>query len=142
MTFVPSTASTSGAVAASAAAKHQQDLQAEEELMTKYGSDEIEDWEFKIVRASTRKFKNREFLRATCEEEARAGWEMLEKFDDNRVRLRRKIEHRDGDLHREIDPYRTLVGISMDHLGFLIAASVLAGTGILLGIVFWLTALR
>jgi len=110
--------------------------------MTKYGSDEIEGWEFKIVRASTRKFKNREFFRATCEEEARAGWEMLEKFDDNRVRLRRKIEHRDGDLHREIDPYRTLVGISMDHLGFLIAASVLAGTGILLGIVLWLTALR
>ena len=53
-----------------------------------------------------------------------------------------KIEHRDGDLHREIDPYRTLVGISLDRLGFLIVASTLLGTGILLGIVFWLTNLR
>jgi hypothetical protein len=141
MTFVPSTAATSGAIAASAAAKRQQELQAEEELMTKYSADEIEGWEFKIVRASTRKFKDPEFLRQTCEEEARAGWELLEKFDDNRVRFRRKIEHRDGDLHREIDPYRTLVGMSMDQLGFLIAASVLVGTGVLLGIVFWLTNL-
>jgi len=110
--------------------------------MTKYSADEIEGWEFKIVRASTRKFKDPDFFRKTCEEEARSGWEMLEKFDDNRVRFRRKNEHRDGDLHREIDPYRTLVGMSMDRLGFLIAASVLGGTGVLLGIVFWLTALR
>ena len=76
--------------------------------MTKYTADEIEGWEFKIVRASTRKFKDPEFFRKTCEEEARAGWEMLEKFDNNRIRFRRKIEHRDGDLHRDIDPYRTL----------------------------------
>jgi len=141
MTFVPSTAATSGAIAASAAAKRQQELQAEEELMTKYSADEIEGWEFKIVRASTRKFKDPEFLRQTCKEEAPAGWELLEKFDDNRVRFRRKIEHRDSDLHREIDPYRTLVGMSMDRLGFLIAASVLVGTGVLLGIVFLLTNL-
>jgi len=107
--------------------------------MTKYTADEIEGWEFKIVRASTRKFKDPEFFRKTCEEEARAGWEMLEKFDDNRVRFRRKIEHRDGDLHREIDPYRTLVGMSMDQLGLLIGASVLGGIGVLLGFVFWLT---
>ena len=107
--------------------------------MTKYTADEIEGWEFKIVRASTRKFKDPEFFRKTCEEEARAGWEMLEKFDDNRVRFRRKIEHRDGDLRREIDPYRTLVGMSADRLGFLIAGSVLLGMSILLGVVFWLT---
>ena len=139
MTFVPPTAATSGAMAASAAAKHQQEMQAEEELMTKYNTDEIEGWEFKIVRASTRKFKDPEFLRQTCEEEARSGWELLEKFDDNRVRFKRETEHRDGDLHRDIDPYRTLVGMSMDRLGFLIVASVLLGTGVLLGIVFWLT---
>ena len=139
MTFVPSTAATSGAMAASAAAKHQQEMQAEEELMTKYNADGMEGWEFKIVRASTRKFKDPEFFRKTCEEEARSGWEMLEKFDNNRVRFKRKTEHRDGDLHREIDPYRTLVGMSMDRLGFLIAALVLVGTGVLLETVFWLT---
>ena len=139
MTFVPSTAATSGAITAAAAAEHQRKMQREEELMTKYNADEMEGWEFKIVRASTRKFKDPEFFRMTCEEEARAGWEMLEKFDDNRVRFRRNIEHRDGDLHREIDPYRTLGGMSMDQLGMLIAASVVGGLGILFGIVFWLT---
>lgn len=46
---------------------------------------------------------------------------------------------RDGDLHRDIDPYRTLAGMSMDQLGLLIAASVVGGLGDLLGIVFWLT---
>jgi hypothetical protein len=103
--------------------------------MTKYSADEIEGWEFKIVRAATRKFKDPEFFRKTCEEEARAGWEMLEKFDDNRVRFRRKIEHRGDDLHREIDPYRTLVGMSMDQLGFLIAVSVLLGTGVFVAVI-------
>jgi hypothetical protein len=136
--FVPSTAAPSGTTAA-AAAEHQRKMQRDEELMTKYSVDEIEGWEFKIVRASTRKFKDPEFFRKVCEEEARAGWEMLEKFDDNRIRFRRKIEHPDGDLHRDIDPYRTLVGISADQLGLLIAASVLAGLGTLLGVVFWLT---
>ena len=41
--------------------------------MTKYTADEIEGWEFKIVRASTRKFEDPEFFLKTCEEEARAG---------------------------------------------------------------------
>ncbi len=64
---------------------------------------------------------------------------IIENIPHNGVRFRRKIEHRDGDLHREIDPYRTLVGMSMDQLGLLIAASVLVGLGVLSGIVFWLT---
>ncbi|MCW8984955.1 MAG: hypothetical protein OQK55_06405 [Thermoanaerobaculales bacterium] len=74
--FVPSTTATTGAITAAAAAEHQRKLQREEELMTKYTADEIEGWEFKIVRASTRKFKDPEFFRKTCEEEARAGWEV------------------------------------------------------------------
>jgi hypothetical protein len=135
MTFVPATTAAAGAATAAAAAKKRRELEREEELMTKYGTDEIEGWEFKIVRAATRKFKDSEFLRMTCEEEARSGWDMLEKFDDNRVRFRRKIEHRDGDLHRDIDPYRTQVGMTMDRLGFVIAASVVLGSGVLLAVI-------
>jgi len=113
MTMVPvTTVTTTAATTAAAAAAHQRELEKEEEQMTKYRADEIEEWEFKIVRASTKKFKNPEFLRKVREEEAMSGWEMLEKFDDYRVRFRRKIEHRGGDLHREIDPYRTTVGAS------------------------------
>ena len=99
--------------------------------MTKYSADEIEGWEFKIVRAATRKFKNQDFLRQTCEEEARSGWEMLEKFDNCRIRFKRKTENRDRDQHRDIDPYRTQVGMSSERLGFVIAMSVLLGTGAL-----------
>jgi len=141
MTFVPVTSATTGAVAAAAAAKHRLKLQREEELMTKYSAEEIEGWEFKIVRAATRKFKDREVFRQICEEEARSGWEMLEKFDEYRIRFRRKIENRDGDLHRDIDPYRTQVGMTSDRLGFLIAASVLAGTGALVGVIALIVSL-
>jgi hypothetical protein len=142
MTFVPSTAVTTGAVTAgAAAAQHQRMLQGEEELMTKYSADEIEGWEFKIVRAATRKFKDPEFFRQTCEEEARSGWEMVEKFDNSRIRFKRKTENRDRDQHRDIDPYRTQVGMTTDQLGLLITVAVFLVIGALLGTVFLLTNL-
>ena len=133
--FIPATTAATGAATAAAAARKRRELEREEEHMTKYGTEEIEGWEFKIVRSATRKFKDLAFLRKTCEEEAKSGWEMLEKFDDYRVRFRRKTEHRDGDLHRDIDPYRTQVGMSADRLGFVIATSVLLGIGVLGGVI-------
>ena len=135
MTFIPSTVATTGAVTAAGAAAHQRKLQGEEEQMTKYGTDEIEGWEFKIVRAASRKFKDPEILRQTCEEEARSGWEMLEKFDNCRIRFKRRIENRDGDQHRDLDPYRTQVGLTSDQLGLLITAVVFLGTGAVLAAV-------
>jgi hypothetical protein len=135
MTFIPSTTAITGAITAAGAAEHQRKHQGEEELMTTYGTDDIEGWEFKIVRAATRKFKDPEFLRQTCEEEARSGWEMLEKFDNCRVRFKRRIENRDGDQHRDIDPYRTQVGLTSDQLGLLITAVVFVGTGAVLAAV-------
>jgi hypothetical protein len=135
MTFVPSIAATSGAATAAAAAANQRRLQREEEIMTKYSDDEIEGWEFKIVRAATRKFKNPEFFRQICEEEAKSGWEMLEKFDNCRVRFKRKIENRDRDRHQEIDPYRTQVGMTSDQLGFLITVLVFLGLGALFAVI-------
>ena len=107
--------------------------------MTKYGADEIEDWEFKIMRSASGKFKKPEFLSRICEEESKAGWEMVEKFDDHRVRFRRSTEHRNRDQNLEIDPYRTRLGMGPDQIGLLIAASILVGLGTLLGIVFYLT---
>jgi hypothetical protein len=135
MTFIPSTAATTGAATAAAAAQHQRMLQREEELMTKYSADEIEGWEFKIVRAATRKFKDPDSLRQICDEEARSGWEMLEKFDDSRVQFKRRTDNRDGDLHRDIDPYRTQVGPSSAQLGLFITVLVFLGTGALLAVI-------
>ena len=73
------------AVAAAAAAAAAAERQKEEEIMTAYKNEDLECWEFKIVRASTRKFKNPETIRKLCAEEAEAGWQKIEKFDDSRI---------------------------------------------------------
>ena len=75
------------------------------------------------------------FRGRTCDEEARSGWEMLEKFDNCRIRFKRKTEHRDRDQQRDIDPYRTQVGMTSGQLGFLITAVVFLGTGALLAVI-------
>ena len=96
------------AAAAQAAAIRQRE---EEEQMTPYSpTDLAEHWEFKIIRSATGKFRDPAFLKQTLDEEARAGWMFLEKFDDSRVRLKRAANARQGDLGRSVDPYRTFVG--------------------------------
>ncbi len=122
MTFVPIV--TTGAAAA-AAAQHAEMLRREEEVMTSYGASDTEGWEFKIVRSATAKFKRPDVVRKLAEEEAMAGWELLEKFDDNRIRFKRRIEHRADDAHRGGDPYRTKYGIGADQLGLSVVLVVL-----------------
>jgi hypothetical protein len=68
----------------------------EEEEMTPYTPQEVaEHWEFKILRSATTQFRDPVRLRSILEEEARAGWTMIEKFDDTRVRLKRPASARD-----------------------------------------------
>ena len=128
MTYVPT-----GAVAAAAAAARR--MREEEENMTNYNADDLEGWEFKIVRASTRKFKDYEAVRQVCDEEARAGWEMVEKFDDYRIRFKRKTDKRAGDRHLDIDPYRSIVGIGQGSLATIITAASLVALGIIIMVV-------
>jgi len=105
-----------GIVAASnaAAERRRRELRAaEEESMTDYTRDDIrEDWEFKIVRSESGAFRRPEVLERLIEEEAQAGWVMLEKFDDNRVRFKRprSARARDDFLPDGFDPYRTQYG--------------------------------
>lgn len=101
-----------GAAVAAAAAKRAAELRQEEEDMTGYSADDLDGWEFKIVRANTRKFKDPRAVKKICDEEAKAGWEMLEKFDNSRIRFKRKIEHRSRDQYTEIDAYRSETGIT------------------------------
>ncbi|NER32707.1 MAG: hypothetical protein F6J93_01280 [Oscillatoria sp. SIO1A7] len=75
-----------------------------------------EELEYKIVRASSDIFRDSEIFLQLCEEEARAGWRLLEKLDDRRVRFKRPIE-----LRRTIDPeslsfdpYRSHYGSSLE----------------------------
>jgi len=129
MSFVPGiSASSTGAVVAA----HHQQMMKEEEQMTTYTSEDLEqDWEFKIVRSSSSAFHKPETLQKLLREESIAGWEMVEKFDDSRIRLKRPRSAREQDayLPQGVDPYRTQYG----------APAVLYGVvviGVLLLIVF------
>ena len=107
-------------------------LQDEEEQLTPYDSKETIDpmdekatskerrnsdprlvgWEFKILRSAQDSFRDPSALKQVLEEESMAGWILLEKLDDRRLRFKRPIAMREvirGDL-LPIDPYRTTYG--------------------------------
>src|SRR5947208_77783 len=97
--------SAAGAAAAAAVARRRRE---EEESMTGYThADLAEGWEFKILRSATGAFRSADGLRKAVEEERRAGWVLLEKFDNGRVRFKRPVSARSGDAALSIDPYRT-----------------------------------
>jgi hypothetical protein len=85
-------------------------------------------WEFKIVRANRNLFGNPAILQCLCKEEAEAGWIMLEKLDDRRVRFKRPIGLREvvKSEFLNYDPYRCHYGSSWQPLNWLgaIAAMV------------------
>lgn len=111
-------------IAASAAAEqHRKMEEAEEENMTKYNHENDAKWEYKIVRSETGAFRNPDVLADLVEEEAIAGWEMLEKFDNRRIRFKRPIEarKRDNMLPEHVDPYRTSYGSSMLRTGVMLS---------------------
>ena len=135
MSLIPITAaiiaaSTAATTAAATARRRREQL--EEEQSTGYRKDDLEGWEFKIVRTATRRFRRPDAVRQLCDEEARAGWEMLEKLDDCRIRFKRSVEHRAHDAYLDGDPYRTQVGISANRLELSIAAGVVLAMGVVL----------
>lgn len=89
-------------------------------------------WEFKIVRADRDLFRNPTVFNQLCKEEAAAGWILLEKLDDHRVRFKRPIALRDIIKVESLpfDPYRCHYGSSWNWLTWLGAIAAL--TAILL----------
>jgi len=85
-------------------------------------------WEFKIVRANRDLFRDPNVFRQLCDEEGQAGWILLEKLDDRRVRFKRPLALRDI-IQAEFlpnDPYRTLYGPSSNGGTLLTAIAFLA----------------
>jgi len=81
--------------------------------MTSYSENDLsEGWEFKILRSKMHAFRKPENLKKYLEEESEAGWVLVEKFDDKRLRLKRPASARRGDATLKFDPYRTQVGLS------------------------------
>lgn len=77
-------------------------------------------WEFKIVRAKRNVFRNPAILNRICVEEAEAGWVLLEKLDDQRLRFKRPMVLRElikpETLNR--DPYRCYYRSPVNLLAF------------------------
>lgn len=71
-------------------------------------------WEYKIVRASRDLFRDSSVLQQLCQEEARAGWILLEKLDNRRVRFKRLLALRNvlDEAELPYDPYRSHYGTS------------------------------
>ena len=95
--------------------------------MTAYTNDDLaQGFEFKILRSNTNAFRRPEALRQVLEEEARAGWTLVEKFDDARLRFKRPASTKQNDSNLTIDPYRSVYGIGQGALAALILSSVVA----------------
>jgi hypothetical protein len=115
-----------GAGAAAAAAAYAELQRQEEEEMTPYSAKDLDDgWEFKILRSNLGAFRNQEKLRAILDEEKRGGWTLVEKFDDQRIRLKRPAgaKQAQGELADGYDPYRTTVGAAQ---GVIAMATIVA----------------
>ena len=115
-----------------AAAQKRRLLEKEEQEMTGYGTQDMEGWEFKIVRSMSGRFKNPDTIRKICEEEARSGWEMLEKFDDSRIRFKRRVDKRRSDGQQGVDPYRTQYGMREGSIAITIVLAIAVAIGIVL----------
>jgi hypothetical protein len=127
----------SAGAAAGAAARANRRRREEEEAMTEYSrADLTEGWEFKILRSATNAFRNPDLFRQALEEEARAGWVLVEKFDNQRLRLKRSASARAGDTALGFDPYRTSYGMSEGQLTLIIIGSIVGFIGLILLFIF------
>jgi hypothetical protein len=128
--------SAGAAAAGAAAAAARRKMQQEEEEMTTYSPQDLSDgWEFKILRSVRGIFRDPDKLREVLAEEGRAGWILVEKFDDGRIRLKRPTGTREFDGKLDFDPYRTNVGLSENKYALVIVGIVTAIIAAFLGFI-------
>ncbi len=68
----------------------------------------VTEWEYKILISPTGAFKNQDIFQQSLMEETPAGWTLVEKFDDKRLRLKRPVSARERDASLGFNPYRTM----------------------------------
>lgn len=104
--------------------------------MTAYQPQDLSgDWEFKILRSVSGAFGKPEKLREALEQETKAGWVLVEKFDNHRIRLKRPTSARHGDGALGFDPYRTYVGMAEGKFAALLVVFILGFTLLVLAII-------
>ena len=104
-------------------------------------SDLGDEWEFKIVRSGSSAFRKPEVFQQLLDEESVAGWVLVEKLDDARVRFKRPARSRrdDGMLPAGVDPYRTKFGTVSPGV---IAVSLVISASLAVAVVFYILAKR
>lgn len=70
------------------------------------------DIEYKTIQAQTPLFADSTKLHSVLDQEAKAGWQLLWKEDNYKVKLQRNISHRENDKNLDFDAYRSSVGVS------------------------------
>jgi len=104
-------------------------MEQEEEEMTPYQPQDLRgDWGSRSFDPSPAPFRKPEKLKEALHQEAKAGWALVEKFDNSRIRLKRPESARSGDGALGFDPYRTYVGMSEGKFALLLVALILGGT--------------
>lgn len=75
-----------------------------------------DNWEYKIVFAREGEFAKERHLTSLLQQEAPAGWTLVEKYSDSYVRLGRPVYARNFDwqLPPSIDPYRTIYTLPVE----------------------------
>ncbi len=143
----------SAGAAAGAAAAMARRKREEEESMTGYTpADLAGDWEFKILRSATGAFRHPERFREAVQQEASAGWVLIEKFDNQRLRFKRPVSARSGDATLAnsggaggpgsgggLDPYRTTYGMSETRLALTIMTCIFTTLGVAIWIIIMAT---
>lgn len=70
------------------------------------------DLEYKVIQSQTPLFADTAKMQEVLAEESKAGWRLLEKEDNYKIRVQRDISHRANDANLGLDAYRTTVGVS------------------------------
>ena len=95
------------------------------------------DIEYKVVQSQTPMFSDTAKMHQILAEEANAGWQLLEKEDNYKIRLQRNISHRANDAGLGFDAYRTTVGVSSVVTYGATALITLAIVSIILYLAIW-----
>lgn len=93
--------------------------------------------EYKIIQSQTPLFANSAKMHEVLEQESRAGWQLLEKEDNFRLKLQRSISHRENDANLDFDAYRSNVGVSSMVTYGVTALATIAVVSLILYLALW-----
>lgn len=93
--------------------------------------------EFKTMQSQTPLFADNKKMQEVLAGEAKAGWDLLEKEDNYRIKLQRDISNRENDKNLDFDPYTTTVGVSSVFTYGLTAVGTIAIVSVILYFAIW-----